>query len=166
MRRFEFRAKRRLAVACVAGLIADVDEFVAQLADGVVGLREVGECHVELLPHGVEGCLLLDDRGLRADRHLLGCLPTFLGSLQRSPQIGVALLGRADGEQFADLILPAGRPLQPQDPDRIDELGHRTDGDPLAERVVGLDDTTEPAQRPRRNPGDAELRPEFLGERQ
>jgi hypothetical protein len=46
-----------------------------------------------------------------------------------------------------DALLPAVGPLQPQDADRIDELGHGAGGDRRAEHVVGVD---RPAQGPER----------------
>ena len=47
-RGLQLRSQCRLAIAGVSRLVADVDEFAAQLARDIVGLGQVGEDQVDL----------------------------------------------------------------------------------------------------------------------
>ena len=70
---------------------------------------------------------------------------------------GVGMGGLVVGvdDQLRDALGPAVGALEPQDPDRIDELGNGAGGDARPERLVGLQDAAERAERRRRAGGTA-----------
>ncbi len=158
--------ERRLSITGVAGLVADVDQFGAEFADRVLGLRQIGAQDVEFGSERIERCRLLDDCGLRPHGQLLGGCPTLLRPLQLRTQVGLGRLASTGVEQGLQLVLPARGTLQPEHPDGIDQLGDGTHGDRSPERVVGLDRPAQPAERPGGDPGGTEMRTQLLRVRQ
>jgi hypothetical protein len=150
----ELRLGCGLAIACVARLDAHVGEFGAKCSDLVFGLDHVGAQPVEHRSQLADRHVALAEVGSEADSDLFRCSTALLLAPQRGSQICVRSLVGALGDESIDTIGPPLRALQPQDPDRIDELGQRTRCDRVAERLVGVD---RPAQTSERSGGDPRL---------
>ena len=92
------------------------------------------------------------DVGPQSHGHLLGGAAALLLAAQRRAQVGVGSSIGHLGHELLDLRLPPVGPLQPQDADRVDQLGQRPGRDRRAERLVVVDGTSKPSERTRGNP--------------
>jgi hypothetical protein len=137
----------------VAGLDAQVDDLGTQGRDLVLGLHDVGAQPVEIGFQRTDRRIPVGDVGAQANGHLLGGATTLLLASQRRSEVGLGGLVGHLGDETFDVRLPSLGPLQPQDADRVDELGQRPGSDRRAKRLVGVDRPAERSQRPGGNPG-------------
>ncbi len=147
----------------MACLETDVDEFGAQRGDLVVGLDDVGSQRVDLVAERIDRGLAFGQVRSQPHGDLLGSVTTLLLAPQRRAEVGVCGLGGTLDHQLLGLRLPARRSLQPQDADRVDQLGQRTCSDRRAEHVVGLDRSAETAEGAGGNSGLAGSRTDLSG---
>ena len=126
---------------------------------GVVGLGQVGAELVDL----TDGATAPAPRG-RPPRRATASRPArppracALRGGVRPPRRHASASSSASMSSCVDALGPAVGTLEPQDPDRIDELGNGAGADARPERVVGLEDAAERTEGRRRQTGQLHVR--------
>jgi hypothetical protein len=154
----ELRRGRRLPILGMTRFVASIDQLGSRFDVRLVSLDQIGAQLVDLIPERHHPRLECEHLDARPRGHLFSRLAFADFAVQLGRGTGPSRLVRCVGEQPGDSFRPASRPLQPHDPDRVDEVGQGTRTDPLAEHIVGLHDATHRTERRCRQPGHLHVR--------